>query len=495
MEQLRENVLSLTAQCAHLDEANRAWQSFQQTQADNFRSKLQEYLPIDEDTSFDQIPELIIEQLQKQSAPTDETLEDIRQSYTNTVNELNQELSALKEAYDQLDNEKQALTEELEQRSNQPVQQPSGNGWDDDWNQGLKQNVEEIEQLREDVARLTSQCAQLDEANRAWQSFQQTQADNFRSKLQEYAPINEDASFDQIPELIIEQLQSCTNTVNESNRALSALKEAYDQLEQRSNQPVQQPLGSGWDDGWSQGLKQNVEEIEQLRENVASLTAQCAQLDEANRAWQSFQQTQADNFRSKLQEYLPIDEDTSFDQIPELIIEQLQTQPAPTDETLQDIRQSYTNTVNELNQELSALKEAYDQLDNEKQVLTEELEQRSNQPVQQSSENGWDDDWNQGLKEVPLQASSSAGNEKNVEEIEQLRENVASLTAQCAQLDEANRAWQSYQQTQADNFRFKLQEYVSIDEETPFDQIPELIIEELAKVRLSSEDSATVSGK
>ena len=181
----------------------------------------------------------------------------------------------------------------------------------------------EVEQLRENVASLTAQCAQLDEANRAWQSFQQTQADNFRSKLQEYVSINEDTSFDQIPELIIEQLQSYTNTVNESNRELSALKEAYDQLEQRSNQPVQQPLGSGWDDDWSQGLKQNVEEIEQLRENVASLTAQCAQLDEANRAWQSFQQTQADNFRSKLQEYVPIDEDTSFDQIPELIINQL----------------------------------------------------------------------------------------------------------------------------------------------------------------------------
>ena len=66
MEQLRENVSSLTAQCAHLDEANRAWQSYQQTQADNFRSKLQEYVPIDEDTSFDQIPELIINQLTKE---------------------------------------------------------------------------------------------------------------------------------------------------------------------------------------------------------------------------------------------------------------------------------------------------------------------------------------------------------------------------------------------------------------------------------------------
>jgi len=34
------------------------------------------------------------------------------------------------------------------------------------------------------------------------------------------------------------------------------------------------------------------------------------------------------------------------------------------------------NTVNELNQELLAMKEAYEQLDNEKQVLISELEKR-----------------------------------------------------------------------------------------------------------------------
>jgi hypothetical protein len=35
----------------------------------------------------------------------------------NTVNELNQELLAMKEAYEQLDAEKQGLTSELEKRS------------------------------------------------------------------------------------------------------------------------------------------------------------------------------------------------------------------------------------------------------------------------------------------------------------------------------------------------------------------------------------------
>jgi hypothetical protein len=41
-------------------------------------------------------------------------MESIRESYVNTVNELNQELSVVKEAYDQLDADNQRLTNELE---------------------------------------------------------------------------------------------------------------------------------------------------------------------------------------------------------------------------------------------------------------------------------------------------------------------------------------------------------------------------------------------
>ena len=44
-------------------------------------------------------------------------MESIRQSYLNTVNELNQELLAMKEQYEQLDAEKQLLNNQLENRS------------------------------------------------------------------------------------------------------------------------------------------------------------------------------------------------------------------------------------------------------------------------------------------------------------------------------------------------------------------------------------------
>jgi hypothetical protein len=44
-------------------------------------------------------------------------LESIRDSFTNTINELNRELMAMKEAYDQLDDEKQQLADELQRRT------------------------------------------------------------------------------------------------------------------------------------------------------------------------------------------------------------------------------------------------------------------------------------------------------------------------------------------------------------------------------------------
>ena len=51
-----------------------------------------------------------------------------------------------------------------------------------------------------------------------------------------------------------------------------------------------------------------------------------------------------------------------------------------------------------------------------------------------------------------MQSASPLINEHE-QELQQLRENLALLTTQCAQLDEANRAWQLYQQSQIDTFR------------------------------------------
>ncbi len=82
--------------------------------------------------------------------------------------------------------------------------------------------------------------------------------------------------------------------------------------------------------------------------------------------------------------------------------------------------------------------------------------------------------------QVPIHTSGT-NVEQETEEIRQLRDNVVALTARCAQLDEANRSWQQYQQTQSDNFRAKLADYLPIDENTPFDQIAQQIIDHIVK--------------
>jgi hypothetical protein len=65
------------------------------------------------------------------------------------------------------------------------------------------------------------------------------------------------------------------------------------------------------------------EEIQQLRTNLSNLTAQCAQLDEANRAWQQFHENQLGIFRNKLQDWILLDENSTLEQIAQQIVIQL----------------------------------------------------------------------------------------------------------------------------------------------------------------------------
>ena len=106
---------------------------YQQTQLNNFQTKLHDYVPVEESASLDEIADQIIHQLISEredsreksqaleransSLQSEENIESMRQTYMNTVNELNQKLLAMKQAYDLVDNEKQVLVSELEQRS------------------------------------------------------------------------------------------------------------------------------------------------------------------------------------------------------------------------------------------------------------------------------------------------------------------------------------------------------------------------------------------
>jgi len=138
------------------------------------------------------------------------------------------------------------------------------------------------------------------------------------------------------------------------------------------------------------------------------------------------------------------------------------------------------NAVNELNQELLAIKEAYEQLDREKQGLIDELEKR---PVEVDEEEA-----KQVISTTPFSYILVCDIifcilEKDIEELQQLRENVAVLTTQCAQLDAANHAWQQFQQTQFDNFQSKLHNYFAVDGNTSFDEMAQQIADQVTRER------------
>jgi hypothetical protein len=132
VEELRENFAILTAQYAQLDEANRAWQLFQQTQLDSFRNKLHDYLPLDQNASFDDIVQQITDQLIKEREEFTERYAELEKANDNlrsandtiSTDELNEELVTLKNQYEEVEkinkqllSEKEALNNQLNDRS------------------------------------------------------------------------------------------------------------------------------------------------------------------------------------------------------------------------------------------------------------------------------------------------------------------------------------------------------------------------------------------
>ena len=81
------------------------------------------------------------------------------------------------------------------------------------------------------------------------------------------------------------------------------------------------------------------EEVRELRQNLATITTQCSQLNEANQAWQLYQQTQLHQFINQLQDYLLFDPNISFDQLPQLILDQIIKERQHFNEQYQELQQ------------------------------------------------------------------------------------------------------------------------------------------------------------
>lgn len=166
------------------------------------------------------------------------------------------------------------------------------------------------EQLRVDLERMTVQCAQLNEANRLWQLYQENQSMILRDRL--HLSPTDDLSFEEIVQSIAERLD-------------------------------QNPL---------EGVERDYRvELTQLREELATRTAQCNQLSEVNQAWSQFQQAQLELMRNKLEEKLPIDPSLSLDQVAQRIVDHL---------TEQDQLLKHANTVHQKPEKESAADGSFD---------------------------------------------------------------------------------------------------------------------------------------
>lgn len=93
----------------------------------------------------------------------------------------------------------------------------------------------ELQELREQVTFLTNQCVQLDTANQAWQQYQQSQMDNFRSTFQTYLPIDENLSFDQTIQQVFDQITKEREDFNDRCQALEKINEDLRQGNQYTN--------------------------------------------------------------------------------------------------------------------------------------------------------------------------------------------------------------------------------------------------------------------
>ncbi|CAF3364647.1 unnamed protein product, partial [Rotaria sp. Silwood2] len=532
IRQLQTDLAIASAHCLQLENANTAWQSYQYEQIESLRKNLQELIPslnLLENSSLDIIAQQIIEYLKQLNIQRDNLLRQndlLKDEIRLQKQQLERPRSAdsMQRMLQKRTHNKNITEPQIHSLKSSPSPSPL-----------INEHEQELEQLRETVTLLTSQCAQLNVANQAWIQYQQTQLDTFKNTLLDCLPIDECFTFDQAAQQILNQItkereeftkqyqalekfnndlqlesatnlqtikESYINTIDELNKELLSMKEQYEQPDKLvSSNSLQKAFEEIPTKSIQSVDQQEAEEIQQLRENFISLTGQ---LDETKQAWQQYQQTQVDILRNQLQNCLSLDSNISFDEIAQEIVDQITKEREDFNEkyqvlekendnlrseltnNMESIRESYVNTVNELNQELLIMKKQCEQFDAENQLLTNELEKQSveidrDQPKQTIEKVSVD------ILRQPFEQVRIHTNGMNVEEegneLVQLRENITFLTTQCAQLDEANRAWQLYQEAQLQNFRSKLNDYLSFDENASFDIIAQQIVEQISKER------------
>lgn len=200
---------------------------------------------------------------------------------------------------------------------------------------------------------------------------------------------------------------------NQINRQTSPdRRPIYNTIEIQTDEVHSEPLITS-----STELLSSSNNEDEFRETIATLTKQCAELEEVNRSWLAYQQRQLDQIRLQMQTVLPVPQDATVDEILQQIVENLQKSNNEKDsmykriqllETLNNdllagnfsnqnlrfsffyfyslvesstdietIKESYTNTIRDLDQQLNLLHQENDHLKHEKDLLQQQVTQQT----------------------------------------------------------------------------------------------------------------------
>ncbi|CAF1419944.1 unnamed protein product, partial [Adineta steineri] len=554
-DKLRQDMKILANQCAQLDEANRAWQQFQQNQLENFRNKLQYSLPIDNNSnSFDEIAQLIVDHIKQLVNERDTLIHNNIQTTKKLHNDFESE------PINNINTQRQEYIHSTHEQS--PSQEISINNLTSA-PMLMNEHDEEIRKLRENLTNLTTQCTQLDEANRAWQQYQQTQLQQLHEKLQHYLPLDNLNSFDQLPQLIIDHI----NTLNQQYQTLQQTNQQL-QLESETNlQTIKQAQINTINE-----LNQEVLVLQEQLDNKTNDLEEQQMNDESKQVSRGNElefvplnnEENVDILRKEFEDIVSVDYNVSFEGVVRQIVDEIKRERKELNEryealekanndlqtesgnNMESIRQSYLNTVNELNQELLAMKEQYDQLDAEKHILNDKLENQSViQPIESSPFNSNVTDethpiWNEiqsilnlldelsrekfifhihhliseyrlakdkiniltkDLENINQQLTNIYNQCEQLQETnkqlllekelvngksmndDQFQQEYILLKNQCTQLDIANRSWQLFYDNQIELLKNKFKNYFDFDQNNNFDQIIDIIAKEFEQLK------------
>jgi hypothetical protein len=145
------------------------------------------------------------------STESENNLETIRQSYLNTIDELNREILALKEQFviNHQESHLQTNGNLSESSPSNEINQELPNVISISNEDNMKENdLEHVnQQLQEENLVLQNQCTQFDNANRAWQQFYDNQLNFLKNQFKDYLDFDKDLNFDQIIRTIATELE------------------------------------------------------------------------------------------------------------------------------------------------------------------------------------------------------------------------------------------------------------------------------------------------